>query len=801
MWGAITKDFGEFVTTVAADATETLESIDKNLDEPLIRGRTSKTNNNKEVEADDDSPDQPSSSEALIDPDTGIPLSPFVSDGPPLPTNNVPWKPPTEASPEEMKERLVSCEDVFLDSLVSEDAEAEEESPASAFVESFDVATKTEEISDLLKTDAALQTTFSMLSDAVSYKDFWTRYFYRIGEKERLPETYSVYYSKHLEAQAAAEAEAATAAQATTMGGLTSFFGGVVSKLTHEESGEYYDEAERSGDDAEASDVVDESLDQSTEDGPVAAARTALGFLSTVAGGAGRPPFVMNTAVSDDDDDEDAGATEDDEEEDEDSEVELGWDDDDDEDFDGLDDDDDPITDEIAFRDGDDRSETVDFKDAEKEGLLDELEQARAERDALQKTVQMQADELKKAAAAADLAESSQGKASSGSLGDANTQTLKLQLFEKDAELAALRSKLEDRHDDDEGEGGTDASAALQAEVDKLKEALASKDREFDALKQATQAQTRALEQKIEEQSKQKEELETLKGTVSAREKELSDLLKNRDDEASKLQHKVEEKQAEKEEMILALQSQIYALERQLEEKAPPPVSDQSVDEDEAEELREALASKDAEMAVLRTKATEAASQTSELQTKLSAKTEELKSQASATQTAISQLERQLVDETKLKEGLGAKVEGLQKELVAVKDEAKQALQTATDQHAATVGELQSKLKAMSNDLSASLEEAASAKQESEALRKELEEYNNRPPTIQPLRAPTSPLSSDSGVRVDVADASDAMAAISQPPPVMPSTPSAAVSLGLEPSEHDDDGADDDDDDGWGDDW
>jgi chromosome segregation ATPase len=592
------------------------------------------------------------------------------------------------------------------------------------------------------------------------------------------------------------------------MGGLTSFFGGVVSKLTHEESGEYYDETEGSGDDPEASgDDPEASLDQSNEDGPVAAARTALGFLSTVAGGAGRPPFVMNTAVSDDDEDEDAGTTEDDGDEDEDSEVELGWDDDDDEDFDGLDDDDDEITDEIAFRDGDDRSETVDFKDAEKEGLLEELEQAREERDALQKTVQMQAEELKKvaaAAAAAQLAESSggEGKDSSESLGDANTQSLKLQLFEKDAELAALRSKLDDRHDDygEEDEGGTDASAALRATVDKLKEALAGKDHEFDALKQATQAQTRALEQKIEEQSNQQEELETLKGTVSAREKELSDLLKNRDDEASKLQHKVEEKQAEKEEMILALQSQIYALERQLEEKAPPPVSDQSVDDDEAEELREALASKDAEIAILRTKATEAASQTSDLLTKLSAKTEELESEASATQTAIAQLERQLVDETKLKESLGAEVEGLQMELVAVKDEAKQALQTATDQHSATVGELQSKLTAMSNDLSASLEEAASTKQETEALRKELEEYN-RPPAIQPLRAPTSPLSSDSGVRVDVADAGEAIATIRQPPPAMPNTPSAAVSLGLEPSEHDNDGADDNDDDGWGDDW
>jgi len=467
MWGAITKDFGEFVSTVAADATETLDSIDQTLDEPLVKGRRRRTSDEDGDNTDDDNnnsrhnDNEPRTSEALIDPDTGIPLD--NDTGPPA-TPKIPWKAPTESTPEEMKERLVSCEDVFLDPLVvsgdnhnnnvddeanddeaatpaeatpppataeeddntepeTNESSSSEEPPASAppnqeiddavatFLNDFDVATKTEEISELLKTNAALKTTFSILSDSVTYADFWTRYFYRIDdEQQNLVATYSFYYQNHLqnlqlERERELEAETANAAEAAnvsraTMGGLSSFFGGVVTRLTK-------DEAEEDGtdfnDDPDTSGVVDESLDQTmdsedgTVDGPVSAARTAFGFLSTVAGGGGRPPFVMNTAISDDDDDDDDVEDEDDD----DSDVELGWDDDDDEeDFDGLDDEDNtnPNAGAIAFVEDDDRSETVDFKDAEKEGLLEELEQARSERDALQKTVEMPAEELQKAA-------------------------------------------------------------------------------------------------------------------------------------------------------------------------------------------------------------------------------------------------------------------------------------------------------------------------------------------------------------------------------------------------------------------
>lgn len=749
MWGAITKDFREFASTVAADATETLDSIDKTLDEPLVNSSSPSTKNNSDNDNDNDY-DYDTTSEALIDPDTGIVISSVIERYPTRTAKVVPWKPPTEISQEEMKKQLVSCEDVFRDPLIVVDAEKEEkeesaeekeseatdskeeseatdskdDSIVTAFLEGFDLDTKTEEISKLLETDATLKTTFSILSDSVTYKDFWTRYFYRIDDEERLAKSYSFYYQKNLEEverelQAAA-AEKAQAQNSAGMGGISSFFGGVVSKLTND--GE-------SGTDMDTSGVVDESIDQTvdSEDGPVSAARTALGFLSSVAGGGGRPPFVMNTAVSDDDDDydDDTRDKSGEEDDDDDSEVELGWDDDDDEDFDGLDDneDADADADQIAFAEGDDRSETVDFKDAEKEGLLEELEQARAERDALQKTVEMQSEELKKAVAKTTASQPPLVQPPVAKNGDSesdDTEKLKLRLFEKDAELAALRSQIDDRRQDDDNNDASHAEHA--AEVERLKKALATKDQEFEALEK----------QALGEQAKHQKTIDGLQESLSAQEQQLETLRKTKDDEASKLQHKVDEKQTEKEEMILALQSQIYALQRQLDEK-PSGV-------EEVEELKQALSKKDVEIAALKA---------------------EFKSSGDEIRRSCN-----TAKET---------------ELEAVRNEGETKIQELIAQHQAAT--------------KSSTDESDKLRQEIEALQSERDRFATERNSLRP----TSPGSSSTGVRVD---ASEAMAndASVQPLASIPTTPNAAVSLGLEPSENDGDG-DGGDDDGWGDDW
>ncbi|OEU07142.1 hypothetical protein FRACYDRAFT_251611 [Fragilariopsis cylindrus CCMP1102] len=276
------------------------------------------------------------------------------------------------------------------------------------------------------------------------------------------------------------------------LSGMTSFLGGVVGRLTKENNENENDY----GDDT--SGYVDESMDQTTDDdgndedlpgvtGP--ATRTALGFLKSVTGG-GRPPFVMNTAVSDSDD----------------------GDDEEDDNNDANDHDD---------HDRDEGGETtVEYMDAEKEHLLEELEQARAERDALHKTVEMQTEELKKqktevvvVAPAATSDGSTEGTADTNT-----TQRLQIELFEKDSELAALRARLEDNHEEKDDDDGKH-----QEEMIKLNDALSSRDSELNKLQNRMKKDT------------------------------------------DEYQRKLDERLAEKEEMRLALQSQIYALERQQE--------------------------------------------------------------------------------------------------------------------------------------------------------------------------------------------------------------------------------------------
>ncbi len=156
---------------------------------------------------------------------------------------------------------------------------------------------------------------------------------------------------------------------------------------------------------------------------------------------------------------------------------ELGWDDDD-EDLDDLDDEDVGGDDD---NEDDDRNETVEFKDAEKDRLQGELDQALSERELLHKTVELQGEELKK------LKELTSGDESK------QFEALTMQCFEKDSELAALRARLEDTHEEDEDGGDDDGTAAATADAAKealqkmtqLQTELANKDLQLAELNEA----------------------------------------------------------------------------------------------------------------------------------------------------------------------------------------------------------------------------------------------------------------------------------------------------------------------------
>lgn len=539
MWGAISKDFSEFVSTVKNETSETLQAIDQNLDEPLLT-RDNATNNtigsNK------------SKRESLIDPDTGIPIDDVSDDGEGGGANTTTvenygyvnrenfskeWKSPENGpTVEEMRECLIAtCSDVFCDELLvkppeenaaplNDGSEKNEQtksimnaegknSDVEDFLKNFDIGSKTDEISKLLKENDALKTTFSILATdqaLISYRDFWMAYFYRIADDDRLVETYQIYYEKHLvkKQKIEATAEARNSYPVGLRSGVTSFLGGVVDRLTTESNN--YDDGSEINESFQSSKTS--GVDDKTT-GP--AIGTALGFLSTVTLGPRRPPFVLNTRVSDEDTDEGSNGADDN---DDDSEEELGWDDDDDDDDNYFDD----MTNDETGSDPDAGETTVEFKDAEKEKLLDDLAQARAERDSLQKTVELQTEELKKIKSnlptEVHLSGSETTTAASPDGSPTKTNQLKMQLFEKESELAALRARLEDIvHENSNSE-------SLQQELAMLKSNVASQELELDALRvqckqqilekedlnSLLQEEITFLKQKIDDQTFQKEQ-------------------------------------------------------------------------------------------------------------------------------------------------------------------------------------------------------------------------------------------------------------------------------------------------------
>jgi hypothetical protein len=342
--------------------------------------------------------------------------------------------PPLTTVPE-MKEFLYSIDQVFLDPLTPSELEAASGSAAS-ILENVDV--KTQDIVDLLQNDKALEAAFSRLTDQVEYKDFWTRYFVRLEEEDALTQAYQT-YSK-LQKQEAHRTERETAGNA--LQSVTSFLGGAVKRLIQETNDD--------GDDDD--DDINEGHDQNEKGDDVESSQRKTGGPLSFFQVTGRPPFVLNTAVSDDDEEE---------------LDPLGWDDDDDDrsDEDGKNG---PEGDEDEGKEG-----QIEFKDAEKESLQEELAQAITERDMLHKTVEMQTEEIKK------LREGVASKDESKQV-----EAFKMQLFEKDSELAALRARMDDDQDRAEPEINNEELVSLRREVEVLRTQLAERDSEILRLKE-----------------------------------------------------------------------------------------------------------------------------------------------------------------------------------------------------------------------------------------------------------------------------------------------------------------------------
>ena len=289
----------------------------------------------------------------------------------------------------ELKEIMTLLRDhpgTYTEDLADED----DQEAVQSFLDDFSIDAKTDEIAQVLEAHKdTVQKHFADLSPTqVSYEDFWKRYFYRCDE-ERIAQNL------------AEETERARQARAEAIQGgidaVTNLFGGVAKAVT--------------------STIAPEA----SPGGGAADKDGKINFF----GAGGRPPFVMNTA-------QDESGESDDEED-------MGWGDDDD-------------SEDLEFDGGpseaDSKTEQIEFTDKVSEDLQAKLKQATEERDQIQQTVHLQAEEIK---ALKEKLEEGGADAATAAANNAEVDELKMKLFEKESELAAVKSK--DNDDDmDESE-------------------------------------------------------------------------------------------------------------------------------------------------------------------------------------------------------------------------------------------------------------------------------------------------------------------------------------------------------------
>ena len=365
MWNALRTDLTEFVATVKGETADVLNQMDASFPE------------NRENE---DEP-SPAEEEALRRMDLEETYT----------TPLIPEKQEADAKSDDAKENAESTDDE-----AEEDEEEDVSEDTKEFVASFSIDSKTDEIALLLDLHPqTLKAQFEKLvPTSVKYEDFWMRYFYRCD-------------AERIQAEWDAEDKAAQQARAQAMQqGLSTvrnLLGGAVKAVVGEDG---------TGHTQRAGGGFQMSANQS--------AKVASGYF----GSAGRPPFVMNTAVSEDDLDDDE------------EEEDIGWDD------------------EEEDLEQDDSHEQIEFKDAVTEKLQDELKQALVERDMLQQTVELQHKEI--------------ASLKKGDNPNEEVEKLKTQLFEKDSEIAAIRASILDSSHIEDGDGTDTKVAGLEAQVLRL---------------------------------------------------------------------------------------------------------------------------------------------------------------------------------------------------------------------------------------------------------------------------------------------------------------------------------------------
>ena len=367
--------------------------------------------------------------------------------------------------------------------LADDDALNVEDESVIDFLQTFDIQSKTDEISAILSDQAtSVGNHFeNLVPVVVTYEQFWQRYYYRC-DPERIQQEWDE-EDERVRQERKQLIDKGKKAVGNLFGGAFKAIKGVGSKdedAGKEQGGSIFEKYQAELGEKQRALMEGpgptESADQKPKSGGF-----GLGLLRGA-----RPPFVMNTAVDEDDDSEaDDNEEEASAEEDEDD-GEFGWGSDDDlsegdeeEEYDEDNEDDNDGTseasEEIVFG-SPSRASSTQVDSVEMSKLREELAKALELKDQLQQSVEMQSKQL-------------QGVTGGGTSKipsmDAETEQLKLMIFEKDAELAAVKASLEEAQEDS-AETTKHASQlnAKSAEIDRLLSALTAKEEELEEIRE-----------------------------------------------------------------------------------------------------------------------------------------------------------------------------------------------------------------------------------------------------------------------------------------------------------------------------
>jgi len=336
-----------------------------------------------------------------------------------------------------------------------------------AFLETFDLSSKTDTISTILAENSTVQEYFQTLVPVVlTYEQFWQRYFYRCNVMRIQVEWDEAEAQKTFERRERVKKGVENVQK--LWGGALNAVKGVTSNVTKPESkgtilSKYQAELEQLG--AQVGTRSVDSKEERTDDG--GGMKLGLGIF-------GGPRYASESENEEGNNDH-----EDDEEEYEDDE--FGWGSEEEDDDEDNDDDDD-----VSLDDSLNESEEITFTSPpnitqeELDELHKSLKQFQEDKEKLQEKIDIQAAELNQL---------KEVKTSSGdsSRDKEEEEQLQLLIFERDAEIAALKASLNDSiQDDDEEETNKKDEIILSMtnEIELLNSLLKTKEVELKRVNQ-----------------------------------------------------------------------------------------------------------------------------------------------------------------------------------------------------------------------------------------------------------------------------------------------------------------------------